>query len=83
MLLELLDVLELPELLSKLWLRFLDFLFSYEEYMIVEVEDVRVDWEVIKSCTMIDYLSRQDGDIMPTLDYIILLCTKRNDGILL
>jgi len=32
LLLELLDVLEPPELLSQLWLRFLDFLFSYKEH---------------------------------------------------
>lgn len=36
--------------------------------MIVAIEDVRVDWEVTKSWTLIDYLNRQDGDIMPTLE---------------
>ena len=36
--------------------------------MIVAIEDVRVDWEVTKPCTMMDYLSRQDGDGMTTLE---------------
>ena len=41
-------------------------------HMIVTIEDVRVDWEVTKSCTMIDYLSRQDGDIMPALEEMMV-----------